>query len=129
MHTSDQTIVVHIWSVLRLNRDPVQVHSQDGVVPEDTDGLGTLLGGHQAELHCDGFVQVVLKQRVVVVDRDADHRGVDDWTLGNPEGRQDKRPSRLTSRDLYWSGCLGKTPPQTLFIGRGRLYQRRRTLQ
>lgn len=44
------------------------IYSQNGVVPEDADGLRALLGGHQAELHGDGFVQVVLQQRIVVVD-------------------------------------------------------------
>lgn len=64
------------------------------MVPEDADGLRALLSGHQAELHGDGFVQVVLQQRVVVVHRDADHRGVDDRTLrhsaGKWEGTYDK---------------------------------------
>lgn len=57
------------------------------MVPEDADGLRALLGGHQAELHGDGFVQVVLQQRVVVVDGDADHRGVDDRTLRHPAAK------------------------------------------
>lgn len=34
-------------------------YSQDGVVPEDADGLGALLSGDEAELHADGLVQVV----------------------------------------------------------------------
>lgn len=62
-------------------------HSQYGVVPEDTDGFGALLGGGQAELHGDGFVQSVLQQLVIVVDRDADHRRVDDRTLWHPDDR------------------------------------------
>lgn len=56
------------------------------MVPEDADGLGALLGGDQAELHGDGFVQSVLQQLVVVVHRDADHRCVDDGTLWDAEG-------------------------------------------
>lgn len=59
-------------------------YSQNSVVPEDTDRLRALLGGHKAELHGDRFVQVVLQQGVVVVDRDADHRSVDDRTLRHP---------------------------------------------
>lgn len=62
-------------------------HSQYGVVPEDTDGFRALLSGGQAELHRDGFVQSVLQQLVVVVDRDADHRRVDDRTLWDPDDR------------------------------------------
>ena len=56
-------------------------YSQDGVIPEDTDGLRALLSGDQAELHGDGLVQMVLQQPVVVVERDAHHRRVDDRTL------------------------------------------------
>ncbi len=55
------------------------------MVPEDTDGFGALLGGDQAELHSDGFVQRVLQQLVVVVDCDTDHRCVDDRTLWHPD--------------------------------------------
>lgn len=55
------------------------------MVPEDTDGLRALLGGDQAELHGDGFVQRVLQQLVVVVDSDTDHWRVDDRTLWHPE--------------------------------------------
>lgn len=66
------------------------LHSQYGVVPEDADGFGALLGGHQAELHSDGFVQRVLQQLVVVVHRDAHHRRVDDRTLGHPDGNDKK---------------------------------------
>lgn len=60
------------------------------MVPEDTDGFGALLGGDHAELHSDRFVQHVLQQLLVVMDRDADHRGVDDRTLGHPSGRHTK---------------------------------------
>lgn len=63
----------------------VVTHSQDAVVPEDTDGFGALLCGDQAELHGDGFVQRVLQQLVVVVHGDADHRGVDHRTLRDPK--------------------------------------------
>lgn len=62
--------------------------SQYGVVPEHTDGLRALLGGDQAKLHGDGFVQRVLQQLVVVVNRDADHRRVDDRTLRYTGGGQ-----------------------------------------
>ena len=62
----------------------LSMHSQYGVIPEHADGFGALLGGHQAELHGDGLVQRVLQQLVVVVHRDADHRRVDDRTLGHP---------------------------------------------
>lgn len=63
-------------------------YSQDGVIPEDTDGFRALLGGDKAELHCDGFVQIVLQQFVVVVDRDADHRRVDDRTLWHTDDNE-----------------------------------------
>lgn len=65
------------------------VDSQDGVIPEDTDGFRALLSGDKAELHGDGLVQIVLQQSVVIVYGDADHRRVDDRTLrhaGNDEG-------------------------------------------
>lgn len=69
----------------------LQLHSQYGVVPKDTDGFGALLGGDQPELHGDGFVQRVLQQRVVVVHSDADHRGVDDRTLWDTEAKIHER--------------------------------------
>ena len=59
----------------------VCVYSQYSVVPEHTDGFGALLGGDQAKLHGDGFVQRVLQQLIVVVHGDTDHRCVDDRTL------------------------------------------------
>lgn len=61
------------------------LYSQYRVVPEDTDGFGALLSGDQAELHSDRFVQRVLQELVVVVDRDTDDRGVDDRTLWHPD--------------------------------------------
>lgn len=61
------------------------MRSQYGVVPEDTDGLGALLGGDQPELHGDGFVQRVLQQLVVVMDQDTDHRRVDHRALWHPD--------------------------------------------
>lgn len=67
------------------------VYSQDGVIPEDADGFRALLSGDKAELHGDGFVQVVLQQSVVIVYGDADHRRVDDRTLrhaGDDESTQ-----------------------------------------
>lgn len=66
----------------------VLLDSQYVVVPEHTDGLRALLGGDQAELHSDGFVQRVLQQLVVVVDGDTDHRGVDDRTFWYPEDNE-----------------------------------------
>lgn len=51
------------------------------MIPEDTDGFRALLSGDKAELHSDGFVQIVLQQSVVIVYGDADHRRVDDRTL------------------------------------------------
>lgn len=60
------------------------------MVPEDTDGFGALLGGDHAELHSDRFVQHVLQQLLVVMDRDADHRGVDDRTLRHSGGHHTK---------------------------------------
>lgn len=69
----------------------LQLHSQYGVVPKDTDGFGAFLGGDQPELHGDGFVQRVLQQRVVVVHSDADHRGVDDGTLWDTEAKIHER--------------------------------------
>lgn len=62
--------------------------SQDGVVPEDTDGLGPLLRLQQAELHCDRLVQGTRQELLVIMDADADHRCVDDWALGNPDDRK-----------------------------------------
>lgn len=72
---------MRITQLVQFHGVPCARCSQDGVVPEDTDGFRALLGGDQAELHSDGFVQIVLQQLVVVVDRDTDHRRVDDWTL------------------------------------------------
>ena len=66
----------------------MKMHSQYGVVPEDTDRLGALLGGDQAELHRDWLVQGVLQQLVVIMHRDADHRCVDDRALRNPGRRR-----------------------------------------
>lgn len=71
---------------------PSVVHSQYGVVPEDTDRFGALLSGDQAELHGDGFVQRVLQQLVVVVHRDTHHWCVDDRTLRHPEANENKTP-------------------------------------
>lgn len=62
--------------------------SQDGMVPEDADGLGPLLGLQQAELHCDRLVQSTRQELLVIMDTDAHHRCVDDWTLGNPDDRK-----------------------------------------
>lgn len=64
-----------------------QVHSQYGVVPEDADGFGALLGGDQAKLHGDGFVQRVLQQLVVVVHCDAHHWRVNDGALWDTEAK------------------------------------------
>lgn len=68
--------------------------SQYGVVPEDTDRFRALLGGDQAELHSDGFVQGVLQQLVVVVDWDTDHRCVDDRTLWHPDDKEKHKITR-----------------------------------
>lgn len=62
--------------------------SQDGVVPEDADGLGAVLGVDQAELDGDGLLQGVLEQLVVIMDRDTDHRRVDDRTLRHPAAQK-----------------------------------------
>ena len=57
--------------------------SQDGVVPEDTDGFGALLSLQQPELHCDWLVQSTGQELLVVMDADAHHRCVDDGAFGN----------------------------------------------
>lgn len=83
--------------------------SQYGVVPKHTDGLGALLGGDQAELHGDGFVQRVLQQLVVVMDGDADHRRVDDRTLRDAE--EDR-----TTPNFSFNVCLLSTDSGTTNI-------------
>lgn len=82
----------------------LQLHSQYGVVPKDTDGFGALLGGDQPELHGNGFVQRVLQQRVVVVHSDADHRGVDDGTLWDTEAKIHERRNKVS----FFSPLPGK---------------------
>lgn len=97
---ADQPPLTPLWS---LNREEVRKtmvgfcvrfwvgYSQDGVIPEDTDGFRALLSGDKAELHGDGFVQIVLQQSVVIVYGDADHWRVDDRTLrhaGDDESTQ-----------------------------------------
>lgn len=72
-------------------------YSQDGVIPEDADGFRALLGGDKAELHGDGFVQMVLQPSVVVVERDADHRRVDDRTLWHPDDDQSAQTFKIYS--------------------------------
>lgn len=71
--------------------------SQDGVIPEDTDGFRALLSGHKAELHGDGFVQVVLQPFVVVVHGDADHRRVDDRALWHTDDSESTQKLKISS--------------------------------
>lgn len=58
---------------------------QYGVVPKDTDGFRALLGGHQAKLHSDGFIQRMLQELIVVMHRYTDHWCVDNRTLWDSE--------------------------------------------
>lgn len=62
--------------------------SQDRMVPEDTDGLGSLLGLQQSELHSDWLVQSPWQELLTIVDTDAYHGCVDDWALGDSDDRK-----------------------------------------
>lgn len=62
--------------------------SQDRMVPEDTDGLGSLLRLQQSELHRDWLVQCPWQELLIIVDTDAYHRCVDDWALGDSDDRK-----------------------------------------
>lgn len=57
------------------------------MVPEDTDGLGALLSLQQPELYSDGLLKSPLHQRIIVMDANAHHWGIDDGALGNPVWR------------------------------------------
>lgn len=88
----------------------MSVYSHYGVVPEHTDGFRALLSGHQAELHRDGFIQRVLQQLLVIMNRYTDHWSVDDWTLGNPEHTHTLDYVNVSS-GLVWSGLVSPEAP------------------
>lgn len=57
--------------------------SQDGVVPEDADGLGALLCLQQPELHGNWLFQGSGQQLLIVMHTDAHHGCVDDRAFGD----------------------------------------------
>lgn len=74
--------------LVQSHRNKSGTGSQDRMVPEDTDGLGSLLGLQQPELHSDWLVQSTWQELLIVVDTDAYHRCVDDWALGDSDDRK-----------------------------------------
>lgn len=54
------------------------------MVPEDTDGFGSLLRLQQCVLQGDGRVQDGRKRRTLTVHRGAHYGCVDHWTVGEP---------------------------------------------
>lgn len=66
------------------------------MVPLHTQWLAAIGSLQQFELKQDGLVQVPTHKRLVVVDRDADHRGIHYWVSGKPgiERVQSYRTSR-----------------------------------
>lgn len=65
---------LHLWTL----------NSRDGVVPEDTDGFGSLLRLQQGVLQGDGGVQDGRKRRTLTVHRGAHDSCVDHWTVWDP---------------------------------------------
>lgn len=72
--------------------------SQDGMVPEDTDGLGALLRLQQPELHRDWLVQGTGQKFLIVMDADTHHRRVDDRAFGDSDEEQAGTQSLWQSR-------------------------------
>lgn len=92
-------------------------YSQDGVIPEDTDGFRALLSGDKAELHGDGFVQVVLQQFVVVVHGDADHRRVDDRTLWHTDDSESAQKLKNLQQFPQMLSVISASSPQAPLVG------------
>lgn len=88
--------------LVQSHRNKSGTGSQDGMVPEDTDGLGSFLCLQQPELHSDWLVQSTWQELLIVVDTDAHHRCVDDWAFGDSDDRNVHRHqiSHKTSSSL-----------------------------